>query len=58
LRTDELANIAGSYRVAENHPVGHLDDLYRHVVRFVHHELDDVGDCFSKAAASSVSGSK
>jgi len=46
LRTDELADIAGSHRVAENHPTGHRDDLDGHVIRFVHHELDDVGDCF------------
>jgi hypothetical protein len=46
LRTDELADIAGSYRVAENHLTRHRDNLYRHVIWFVHHELDDVGDCF------------
>jgi hypothetical protein len=42
-----LTNIAGSYRVAENHPTGHRDNLYRHFIRLVHHQLDDVGDCFS-----------
>jgi hypothetical protein len=47
LRTDELANIAGSHLVAENRSAGHRDDLDGHVIRFVHHELDDVGDCVS-----------
>src|ERR1035438_3388366 len=46
LRTDELANIAGSYRVAEDHTAGHCDDLYRHVLGLVHHEFDDGGDRF------------
>ena len=41
-----LPTFTGSYRATENHPAGHWDNLYRDVIWFVHHELDDVGYCF------------